>query len=230
VNIVKNMKNILYGLILIALGVVFGLNALGYTQINIFFDGWWTLFIIVPCLLGLFRGRDVWGNLVGICVGAVLLLVCQDVLTFETVWKLLLPVTLVCVGVYLIFKDTFNSKAAKRIRELGGNTSSQKGAYAAFSSQNINFAGEVFSGIDLTAAFGGVKCDLLFATVPQDCVINASATFGGIDIIMPQNVNVVVRSNSLFGGVSKKRSFPPITGAPTIFVNARCLFAGVDIK
>ena len=228
---VKNMKNIIYGLILIALGVIFGLNALGYTQINIFFDGWWTLLIIVPCLLGLFRGVDVWGNLAGISVGTVMLLVCQDVLTLETVWKLILPVALVCVGVYLIFKDTFNSKAAKRIRELNNNAAaSQKGAYAAFSSQNISFAGETFSGIDLTAAFGGVKCDLLYATVAQDCVINASATFGGIDIIMPPNVNVVVRSNSLFGGVSKKRSFPPIVGAPTVFVNARCLFAGVDIK
>ena len=226
----KNAKNIIYGLVLIALGIIFGLNVLGYTQIDIFFDGWWTLFIIVPCLIGLFRGKDVWGNLAGISVGTVLLLVCQDILTFETVRKLILPVTLVCIGVSLIFKDTFNSKAAKRINELNGNSAAQKGAYAAFSSQNVNFTGETFSGIDLTAAFGGVKCDLLFASVPQDCVINASATFGGIDIIMPQNVNVVVRSSSLFGGVSKKRSFPPIVGAPTIFVNARCLFAGVDIK
>ena len=36
-------------------GVIFGLNALEITDINIFFDGWWTLFIIVPCFIGLFK-------------------------------------------------------------------------------------------------------------------------------------------------------------------------------
>lgn len=226
----KKSKNILYGLIFIALGVIFGLNALGYTQIDIFFDGWWTMFIIVPSVIGLINGRDVWGNLAGVSVGAVLLLICQDIITFESVRKLLLPAILVLIGIYLIFKDTLGSKAAKRIKELNGKSLSQKGTYATFSSQNLNFAGEVFTGTDLTAAFGTIKCDLQLATVPADCVINANATFGGINIILPPNVNVVVHSTSIFGGVSQKRKFPPVPGAPTVFVNATCLFGGVDLK
>ena len=226
----KKSKNIIYGLILIALGVIFGLNALGYTQINLFFDGWWTLFIIAPCVIGLINGRDIWGNLAGISVGGVALLVCQDIITFEAVRKLLIPVILVLIGVYLIFKDTLGSKAAKRIKELNGKAPSQKGSYATFSSQKINYSGEIFTGIDLTAAFGGIDCDLQLATIPGDCVINAYATFGGIDIILPPCVNVVVRSTSIFGGVSQKRKFPPVPGAPTVFVNATCLFGGVDLK
>ena len=116
----KNTRNLIYGLIFIALGLIFGLNALGYTQIDLFFDGWWTLFIIVPCVIGLFNGRDIWGNLAGISIGGVLLLICQDIITFEAVRKLLIPVILVLIGVYLIFKDTLGSKAAKRIKELNG--------------------------------------------------------------------------------------------------------------
>ncbi len=226
----KKSKNIIYGFIFIALGVIFGLNALGYTQIDLFFDGWWTLFIIVPCAIGLINGRDTWGNLAGMSVGGVLLLICQDVITLEAVRKLFIPVVLVLIGVYLIFKDTLGNKAAKRIKELNGKSPSQKGAYATFSSQKLNYAGEVFSGVDLTAAFGGIDCDLQLATIPADCVINAYATFGGIDIILPACVNVVVRSTSIFGGVSQKRKFPPIPGAPTVFVNAVCLFGGVDLK
>ena len=226
----KKSKNIIYGLVFIALGVIFGLDALGYTDINLFFDGWWTLFIIVPSVIGLVNGRDVWGNLAGISVGGVLLLICQDVITFESVRKLIIPVILVIIGVSLIFKDTLGSKAAKRIKELNGKSPAQKGSYATFSSQKLNYAGEVFTGADLTAAFGGIECDLQLATVPADCVINAYATFGGIDIILPPTVNVVVRSTSIFGGVSQKRKFPPIPGAPTVFVNAVCLFGGVDLK
>ena len=52
------MKNKIWGLILIAIGLVFGLNALEITNIDIFFDGWWTLFIIVPCFIGLITERE----------------------------------------------------------------------------------------------------------------------------------------------------------------------------
>lgn len=39
------------GIVLIILGPIVGGNTLGITNINIFFDGWWTLFIIVPCFI-----------------------------------------------------------------------------------------------------------------------------------------------------------------------------------
>ena len=50
----KNCKNIILGIILIVVGVWFGLYATGVVKINLLFDGWWTLFIIVPSFLGLF--------------------------------------------------------------------------------------------------------------------------------------------------------------------------------
>lgn len=226
----KNLRNVVFGIILIALGMIFGLNVLGYTQIDIFFDGWWTLFIIVPCLLGLLRGKDVRGNLVGISIGAVLLLICQDVLSLALVSKLIFPALLVIFGVCLIFKDAFGGKAAKRIKELNFKYPLKNGTYATFSSQSISFSGQEFMGTELTAAFGKITCDLSSAIILGDCVINANATFGSIEINLPQNVNIVVRSNSLFGGVSRQRSFNPIPAAPTIFINASCLFGGVDLK
>ena len=67
-------SKILWGLVVIVLGVIYGLNALDIARINIFFDGWWTLFIIVPCAVGLFREKEKLGNIIGIAVGAALLL------------------------------------------------------------------------------------------------------------------------------------------------------------
>ncbi|MBR2315613.1 MAG: hypothetical protein IKA56_03120, partial [Clostridia bacterium] len=79
----KKFSNILWGLLFIALGVIIGLNSFGVTDINLFFDGWWTLLIIIPCTIELFRSRDKTGNLIGIAVGIALLLACQDILTFD---------------------------------------------------------------------------------------------------------------------------------------------------
>ena len=53
----KNISSVIWGIVLIVAGALFGLNALNITNIDIFFDGWWTLFIIVPCAVGLFTER-----------------------------------------------------------------------------------------------------------------------------------------------------------------------------
>ena len=58
----KKISSVIWGIVLIAAGALFALNALNITDINIFFDGWWTLFIIVPCAVGLFTEREKTGE------------------------------------------------------------------------------------------------------------------------------------------------------------------------
>ena len=48
----KKLSNVLWGIILILIGVVIGCNVLGIISIKIFFRGWWTLLIIIPCFIG----------------------------------------------------------------------------------------------------------------------------------------------------------------------------------
>lgn len=72
----KKFGNILWGLVFILLGLIIGLNALGYTQINLFFRGWWTLFIIIPCFIGIFRDNSKLGNGTRIGNRSCLIIVC----------------------------------------------------------------------------------------------------------------------------------------------------------
>ena len=41
----NNFKNVLWGIVLVIVGVIIGTNSFGLTNINIFFDGWWTLLL-----------------------------------------------------------------------------------------------------------------------------------------------------------------------------------------
>ena len=66
------------------------------------------------------------------------------------------------------------------------------------------------------------------ANIVEDKIINATSVFGGINIFAPENVNIQVKSTSIFGGVSNKTKNKD--GQPTIYVKAFCLFGGVDIK
>ena len=101
---------------------------------------------------------------------------------------------------------------------------------ATFSGQDINLDGEQFKGADITAVFGGVKLDLTKAIIEEDVVINTSSIFGGIDIFVPENVKVKVKSSSIFGGVSDKKKHSENTEAHTIYINSTCVFGGVEIK
>lgn len=224
----KKVSSILWGVVFIAAGVIFALNALKITDIEIFFDGWWTLFIIVPCTVGLFTEREKTGNIIGIAVGVFLLLCCRDVLSFSILWKLLVPAIIVIVGAKMVFTGFFCNKANEiidKIKQDGGET---KVGCATFSGCDLNYAGEVFEGAELTATFGGVKCDLRNAIIEKDCAIRVSAIFGGIDIFVPDNINVKVSSNCIFGGISNKTSAHK--DAPTVYISGTCMFGGVEIK
>lgn len=226
----KKISKILWGAVLIAIGVIFSLNAFGITDIKVFFDGWWTLFIIVPCFIGIFTDREKTGNIIGLLIGLFLLLCCQNVLSFGMLWKLAIPAVIVIIGLKLILGGLFGDKAVKMISESRQKGDNIKIGCATFSGQDMNFDGEVFSGAELTAVFGGVECDLRTAIIKKDCAITASAIFGGIDIYVPDYVNVKINSNSIFGGVSGKNKRPPIQGGVTLYINATCIFGGIDIK
>lgn len=222
------MSNLLWGLVFILLGVIFGLNALDITNINIFFDGWWTLFIIVPCFVGLFKDEDKSSNLIGLIIGLCLLLGCQDIIEFDLIWKLMVPAILVIIGLSFIFKDILNSKLKKEINNLKKNET--KEYYACFSGQTINFNNEEFKGCSINAVFGGIKCDLKESIIKEDTVINVSSIFGGTTIYVPKNVNIKINSTPIFGGVSDERKNKTKDNEHTIYINATSIFGGVEIK
>lgn len=224
------LSNVLWGLVLIIFGVIFGLNALGITNINVFFAGWWTLFIIVPSFIDLFKEKNKTGNIVGLIIGVSLLLASQGILSFSLIWKLALPVTLVLIGLSIIFKDAINGKVKNKIKELNAKNNGLAEYSATFGGQDLNFSNEKFDGCNLNAVFGGVKCDLREAKLSDDVIINASAIFGGIDIFVPEDVVVKVKSFPLFGGVSNNSKNNEKDAKKTIYVNATCMFGGVEIK
>lgn len=219
----KNCKNIILGIILIVVGVWFGLYATGVVKVNLLFDGWWTLFIIVPSFLGLFDEDGRTGSLIGLFVGVLLLLSCQDVLNFDIVLKLIVPCVLIVTGLSFIFKGKIKTKNIENVKAAG-----ETNYNATFSGQNLDFSKEEFTGTKLDAVFGGIKCDLRNAIINDDVVIEASAIFGGITILVPKDVNVKITSTSIFGGVDGKSKMDK--PGKTIYVNATCLFGGVEVK
>lgn len=226
----SRVSNLLGGAALILAGLVLGGRALDLWDFNVFFDGWWTLFIIVPCALALIRNGPDLNSFIGVAVGVLLLLSAQDILDMRVVWKLLVPAILILVGVRIMFRDTFFSYAQVPLEKKQVNWEGVKSITAIFSGREERVNGR-FEGAQLSALFGGIDLNLKEAVIDRDVHIDMTVIFGGIDILVPPHVRVIMKGMPIFGGTDNKAGGPPEgTPAPTIYVDAVCIFGGIEIK
>lgn len=236
----KKTSGWLWGGILIVVGVLWLLRTTGALDVEIFFPGWWTLFIIIPSLVSLLTEKEKMSGLVGVLVGVALMLWRLGVISFDSLWKLGLPVALILLGVAVIVSGLKKTDVRKKIAEVseeqetegGENVAEGKEFCATFGGQDLNFAGKVFEGCRADALFGGIKIDLREAKLKKDAVLRTSCYFGGVDVLVPSDWNVEVAATSVFGGVEDKRKGVTAkdTKRPTLYIDATCVFGGVDVK
>ena len=119
------------------------------------------------------------------------------------------------------------------------NSSDRGDGYTAYtavlSGRDINFNNEVFHGVMLSAVLGGIDLDLRHAIFTKNVTIDVKAILGGVDIIVPRNVKVVVNCTPILGSMEDKTISPNpnssgTVNCPTIYVNATCVLGGVEIK
>ena len=223
----KKYKNIVYGIMLILSGIIIALISLDIIHTNLLFKGWWTLVIIIPSIIGLLFDDDKLGNLISLIIGILLLLGVRNIIDYKILLKLFVPILLVTVGLSLILKNILESKKILQIKELNKVKDNTKDIFATLSNENKKIIGE-FKGISIDAVFSNVELDLREAEIKKDQVINVSTIFSGVTILTNNNIKVIVKSDSLFGGVSNH--IEEKDEAQAIYINASCLFGGVEIK
>lgn len=214
----KKFQNSIIGILLIVVGTILGLNAFHITHINLFFEGWWTLFIIIPSLCGIFAERDKTGSFIGLFIGVYLLLSCQGIISFRFLWKLFLPLVLIILGIQILFKNSFSR-----------NNSSNETTNT-FSNKKYNFDYQTYTGGNYHVTFGGMTLDLQKANLESETVIDISALFAGVDLYLPEDVNLQIESSSFFGGVDRHQRINKENNTKTVILKAHCVFGGVNIK
>lgn len=92
------------------------------------------------------------------------------------------------------------------------------------------YRGEPFHGARLDTFCGGIRMDLQHATITEDEEIEIHTFCGGVELFVPQTVNIVVKSRSFIGGVSNHVLKSVEKNAQTLHVIADNFIGGVDIK
>lgn len=222
----QKTKGILWGIAIIAVGILWGLNKSNIIDFTIFFPGWWTLFIIVPSVIGLFKDRDKTASAIFLVIGLFLLINAN--FDLKPIKVLILPTIVVLIGIYIIVKNIKNNKEQPQFEQAIVNPNYQEYS-ATFAEQKYVFD-QQFLGGKFSAIFGSINIDLSRAYIQSGTLIDARANFGGVEITVPQNIRVVIKSHGFFGGTSDKSNKNLPFDAPTLYVDSSCLFGGVNIK
>lgn len=112
----KTIK-ITLGLALIAVGVIWALVTLDIINFSFSTEGWWALFIIIPCLYNLLTGKDKGGA--AIAIG---------------------------IGVNLVFFNSWEKSRQVEIETIDKEGRQIKSIAINFGKQDVSFAGERFEG------------------------------------------------------------------------------------
>lgn len=82
------------------------------------------------------------------------------------------------------------------------------------------------------AIMGGIVLDLTQARFASaETTINVFAFWGGVDIIVPEDVTVIVSGVGFMGAFENRTTITPsIPGGPVVRINGLALMAGVDVK
>lgn len=107
-----------------------------------------------------------------------------------------------------------------------------KGEAAVFGGVDRHITAQDFHDAQCTAVFGGCKIDLRDAQIQgREAVLETYAIFGGVEIRVPDDWEVVNRNTTIFGGVAdhtRQSSRGP--GTKTLILDGVTIFGGTEVK
>ena len=103
---------------------------------------------------------------------------------------------------------------------------------AVFGGSEHTVTSQNFKGGETMALFGGVELDMRQAKISAaGCKIHATALFGGVEIIVPDDWNVIITGTPIFGGIdSKSRRKSDASSSKDVHIHCTVAFGGVEIK
>ena len=208
------------GLAVMLAGLVLALDSLGLVDGGVFFRFWPLALVAVGVVKLMSPSRHGSSAIVWIVAGIAFLLVTLGRMSFGGVWALII----FAVGANIAWK-AFRPPAVPR------ESSSALDIVQFMGGTKTVVTTQDFKGGQATAVMGGCEIDLRSASMPEGrpAVLDTFAFWGGIEIKVPDDWEVVSQGNAVLGGfVNNARSLP---GARRrIVVTGLAIMGGVEVK
>ncbi len=215
----------IWGIIFIVIGVAFFANAIGAEGANELITNWWPAVFVMIGIGQLITG-DAFNGVFWIVIGAVVCLFTSGTISYNgDIWQVIWPVALILFGIRFMIRPMSSSKKSCCDGEFVGSASVFSGSVKKVSSKD-------FKGSSVRAVFGGSTLDLRDAEISKSgAIIDVSAIFGGIEILVPKKYPIKVDVAAILGGHDDKHSTSDIDPKlPTITIRGEAIFGGIEIK
>lgn len=221
------------GAVLLAIGLIFLLDRMGYISAHHFLR-FWPLIIIAVGVAKIARNdARVWGVLI-VLFGIFLQL--NELGIGHFTWGEFWPLLLIVAGLMAMWSALEARKIMSNMPAADSTdprTSLDESTLFGGIQKRVNT--KQFQGGRLQAIFGGIEIDLRDADIAEnEAVIYANAIFGGIEIRVPEAWHVAARGQGVFGGYSDATRYvtpvDPDKPKKTLVVLGAAVFGGVEIR
>jgi predicted membrane protein len=217
----------IFGLIVLSLGVIWTLGNLGLVDSDAILR-WWPFLLIlfgIAKMIGLGTTRQPVAGMVFSVVG-LLLLGNELSLIHVHLWQLW-PVLMILLGTALVVRSIRGPRPVTEPSQLNAEVHS----FTMMGGLGVKNVSQDFRGGDVSAVMGGVEVDLrgTRSTSPQ-VVIDAFAWWGGIEIFVPRDWRVVSEVLPLMAGYEDHTGKPEGEAKTTLVIRGLVVMGGIEIK
>ena len=222
---------VMIGLMVIAVGVIFTLDNLGIIYAEDYLRYWPVALVLVGAIKVWHARKDGQGWFSGLLflgVGSYMLI--NRIAYIRIDPREIFPLVLVFLGGFMVWRGVFGRSGPVKAADGLSRFSSLAVMGGAVRRTNS----PQFEGADLTAIMGGCDVDLRDASIAPntEAVIDVFAFWGGIDLKVPDDWVVINRVIPLMGGVDDKTRTPIESSAAQkrLVVRGIVIMGGISIR
>jgi predicted membrane protein len=225
-------RNILGGLILLLIGLVFLLDNLKMIPPEFSLQDWWPLILILIGIFQLVQSRSFlhFPGWLLIFLGGVFLLTVQHRfgLEWDNIWRLW-PVILIILGISIVFGRHHHNET------LLAGTSAKSGESVlrekiVLSSMSKEFTSVDFRGGDISVVLGSAEIDLRAAKMNDSTAwLTVSVVLGSVEIRIPADWAVEMKASAVLGSIENKTTAKPEGASKKLVITASASLGSVEI-
>jgi len=184
----------------------------------------WPLAIVLLGLMFLFTRSTTFLGSAILLVFGLLMEVSTLGLAGNNFWDLFWPSLIILAGVYMLFWMGRRPGPSATTGDLIQH-------FVIFSGLETRHTNTNFRGGTVFTAFGGSNIDLRDVTLaPEGALLEITAAFGGITVVVPDGWRLHLSGLPLFSGWSDKTRNHAASTGPLVTVRCLAMFGGIDFK